>query len=211
MRGLAVRLVQMIVFALGLMLNGCYTYGPISKEDEAHVYGEDNSKNIIIKLSSGTVIHAEGGHYLYRSKSSPSVYGSGLLYRNGVRQDSTFHGLLTGTPVDSGTTNFHQGSFSKNDVRWIEWKSDSTHRVRFVEGDFVRIDSIDQGGFWYYRRDVTFGKFETSSGFVPRNSISSVEQEHLWVFGTAVTTVVGTTAGVLGALMLAWMLGGSTH
>jgi len=187
---------MLVVLACPFLFSCCYTYQAVPRE----MFGEllrCSESPVRIATTDDVEIRLEPDHYVAVSTPANIIYGVGKLYDRG-KNDVEFRGSVRGKTIDSGTTQLHIDSYLANTIKWYDYPHPAGGKVRFLEGDFVAIDSSSGPGIYYCGRDQTYGRFSIFGGRILPDSIKTLEVKKISVPLTAVAVLgAGASAALL--------------
>jgi NDP-sugar pyrophosphorylase family protein len=174
-----------ILLCSSLLLEGCYSFYPLTTTQREVLLGESNL-TIQITLIDGTEIVAEPYHYIQVSEPSDFLIGVGELWNVRTNSKSAFQGKIQSQGVDSGWTTGYRPALQRWErvpVRyWEFWVSDST-KVRFKKDDFIAVTK-EQGTGLYVNGYTESGsgmyeRRETYQGKISFDQIQKIERRRI--------------------------------
>jgi hypothetical protein len=177
------KIIVILVLCCSLLLQGCFSYAYLSKDE---LTGESFSeKSIVITLIDGSVIESEYNRHIYTTDRSDFIYGIGK-WKHQFSTETPFLGKLERSFIDSIKEDEYgpKGSY-------LYYLSGGTI-ISFREEDYVSVTPDQPPGLWC-TGVLTINKIESRfRGRIPEERIKDIKIKKVDIVET-----IGIVVGII--------------
>ena len=174
----SVTLSRIILIAAIVIVSGCYTYAPMTNDEQTEGYPRIEDE-IRITLTDGSLIESPAYLHVLTREPSDLIVGIGQ-----ERKKSTpFKGVIVKTDLDSS-----KEVSTKEGLSYICWLKNKTS-IAFKPNEYLKLTGADPPGFWCAGPRTSPDGTTDFKGMVTRGQIGGIEVKKFDYETTAYITI----------------------